>query len=772
MPMRQLLLLAISISIAGLLTASPDPNQMEQLQALAEAAAKNNQPDSAQLFLEKAAQHLRAKDDLIQWIKAHKALGRLYRDELHQPELAISILKKGTLLWREPFADEEWEELAWLYVNIGYTYNYQLSQLQTAAQYYEQGNDIMSNRLKIEDDYVAEYILQVLGNLKTKLGDYAAAEVYLEQFKKVCLAIGDNNFAAEAFSDLGILYKTTQRYEASIASYKRGLELPNLSYISEGLLEGNLAETLAETRAFEEALLYSHKAITSFKKSKLEYGYQNADSYIANLLDLEGFVLGELKAYDQAEQKFAQALALFEELDPAIINRDAGKLYNSWGKLYLDQGKTHQALEYFQKALHEVIPDFKESNPGTNPTLQQIYQEITILLALDGKVMAFSEAFIQNGDPQMLKNVLACHDLTYEIEKQFRQSYQYESSKLYNLEESRTMSEYGLKAALHLWEITKDPIYQEKVFKIAERNKSILLLEAFQKSKAEAVAGVSEKILTQEKVLQKTIAEKEKELFVAKSSEKADEVWQKLEFELLELRQNYTIWQNQIEKDYPNYYNLKYKFEPASLSQIRKSLDKKEALLEYFVGQDQIYVFVLTHQRLETITLPIDFPLEEWVVQFRKDIEAFQFPKTDRMALCESYTQLAVQLYEKLFAPIEAQCALPEKLTIIPSGILGYLPFDALLKKEPEKACQFKTYPYLLYDYHINYGYSATLQATLHQIKGINKKFAGFGPKFTSDSQYGALEQNIPSLQNISQLIQRAIIPGSECILRPIFSSC
>lgn len=763
--MKKSILSVICLFLFFSLLAMPDPNLGEQLQARAETAAENNQVDSAQVFLNEAASIFLAKDELIAWIKAHKSVGRIFRDKHGIPDVAIDFFKKATELWRDPITEEEWEELAWLYVNIGYTYNYRLHQAQPAAYYYELGNDIMSNRLKVQDAYVAEYILQVLGNLNTKLGDFAAAEVYLEQFKTVCLALNANNLAAEAYSDLSILYKTTKQYDKSIASYKQGLELPDLSYVSKGLLEGNLAETLADIQSYKEALLYSQQSRASFVKSKEMYNYQNADSYIANLLDLEGMIHTELKEYQKAEQKFEQALSLFKAPGQSTINRDAGKLYISWGMLYLTQGKSRQALDRFQKALHEVIADFDNPDPTINPTLKQIYQENTIMEALDGKVQAFTQAFSTEEKPELLVHALACHELYYEIEKQFRQSYHYESSKLSSLEVSQQTSEHALNAAFKLWQDTDNNIYKEKAFQIAEKNKSILLLEAFLKSKAETIGGVPTEIVDQEKVHQKTIAQKEKELFNSKANGQADTAQQKLELQLLELRQNYTEWRKQIERNYPQYFNLKYNFETATLPEIRKSLGTQEALLEYFVGLEHIYAFVVTKKTFEVIRLPKDFPLEDWVVQFRKDIEAFQFADADRMALCESYTGLASELFEKLLRPIQQQVALPEKLTIIPSGILGYLPFDALLKERPTNTCQFEKYPYLLYDYHINYGYSATLQVTLNRLKGVNKKLAGFGPKFKGNGDFGSLQQNISSLQHINQFMDGQLFLGKDATL-------
>jgi len=54
-------------------------------------------------------------------------------------------------------------------------------------------------------------------------------------------------------------------------------------------------------------------------------------------------------------------------------------------------------------------------------------------------------------------------------------------------------------------------------------------------------------------------------------------------------------------------------------------------------------------------------------------------------------------------------------LTIIPDGVLGYLPFDALLTNK--KDTTFKAFPYLIHQYEINYSYSATLLQEMSAYK-------------------------------------------------------
>ena len=74
-----------------------------------------------------------------------------------------------------------------------------------------------------------------------------------------------------------------------------------------------------------------------------------------------------------------------------------------------------------------------------------------------------------------------------------------------------------------------------------------------------------------------------------------------------------------------------------------------------------------------------------------------------------NYTRTACQLYEKLLAPV-ADWLTPE-LVVIPDGVLGYLPFEALLTAPPPKEAEgrFSHYEYLLKKHQVSYCYSATL---------------------------------------------------------------
>ena len=55
----------------------------------------------------------------------------------------------------------------------------------------------------------------------------------------------------------------------------------------------------------------------------------------------------------------------------------------------------------------------------------------------------------------------------------------------------------------------------------------------------------------------------------------------------------------------PQYYRLRYDTRSVSIAQLQqKSLDKRTALLEYFVGKRQLYAFVITFEGFEARQWP------------------------------------------------------------------------------------------------------------------------------------------------------------------------
>lgn len=109
---------------------------------------------------------------------------------------------------------------------------------------------------------------------------------------------------------------------------------------------------------------------------------------------------------------------------------------------------------------------------------------------------------------------------------------------------------------------------------------------------------------------------------------------------------------------------------PPDLDEIRRMLPMKETLVEYFNSDETLFTFVLTRGGIKAVKQDMK-GLRRQVQAFRKNIvnvDSDQFKVEGQI------------LYERLFQPI-ADMIDYENLTIVPHGVLHYLPFSALYSR-------------------------------------------------------------------------------------------
>jgi CHAT domain-containing protein len=156
-----------------------------------------------------------------------------------------------------------------------------------------------------------------------------------------------------------------------------------------------------------------------------------------------------------------------------------------------------------------------------------------------------------------------------------------------------------------------------------------------------------------------------------------------------------------FEKQFPEYHNLKYNNKPATAKDIQNLLDKKTAMISYFIGDTTITIFTLTKSNLDVKRVPKITNLNDSIVWFRYGLT---------LGMQKIFRRLGYKLYQQLFpdtAPIDGQI---ENLYIIPDGSLATLPFESLLTENYTGDINaYNEYPYLIKKYNISYSYSANL---------------------------------------------------------------
>ncbi|MFK7904442.1 MAG: CHAT domain-containing protein, partial [Chitinophagales bacterium] len=226
-------------------------------------------------------------------------------------------------------------------------------------------------------------------------------------------------------------------------------------------------------------------------------------------------------------------------------------------------------------------------------------------------------------------------------------------------------------------------------------------------------------------------------------------------------KQQYYALIKQFEKDYPEYYQLKYSVSTASVQDLQNYLskmsqkvsdtlfyDKKlgfdmlkskietlevsdtspskrnststikqsrdfgtssnnSAILSYHITDEEIYIFVITsdNHQIAVVQKPEGFSdsLEELQVAIE-------------VGYLNNFVEYATQLFDLLLRPVWNHLQGVTKLIIIPHGELYYIPFDVLLNQHQiTDTKNFQNLPYLIKDFDISYHYSATLLLHSHQ---------------------------------------------------------
>jgi CHAT domain-containing protein len=187
--------------------------------------------------------------------------------------------------------------------------------------------------------------------------------------------------------------------------------------------------------------------------------------------------------------------------------------------------------------------------------------------------------------------------------------------------------------------------------------------------------------------------------------------------------------ETEIETRSPLYYQLRY---PSSLEagDVRQLLPSRDsALLEYFLGEQGSYLFVVTAEGLTVH--PLSLPAAEIAREVGRMESGFQ----PGVLLPFNYRQAAYKLYQTLVAPARRELAGKRHLLIVPDGPLSALPFEALVNRPAQGDAA--GLHYLLYDFAVSYIPSASVLSSLSlqrpaltAAEGTALRFVAFAPDY------------------------------------------
>lgn len=686
--------------------------------------------------------------------------------------------------------------------NLGRCYE-QMEAIETALSYYERGLAIyQAIEMGQHPDKATSYL--GIGSCYSKLRNHQKA---LDFFKKA-LVIQQTVFGAESanlisvYNNLANAYKNLGDYNQAMLFYENNIHLLNQSF---GKQHPFTAATLVNIGLIQVELDAYDKALESYQLALAIYQQREQYHRMAETWNNIGTCLRQQKKYTQAIQAYQRSSSIFEQLYGPTTSNNATVFYNIANCLG-EEERFEEAIAYYQKsqALSNKIPSKLAVYATSIGTIYQKqnqleaalekYEEAQALLQIDLQVddnLAYiqsptevisllnakaktllQQASLTTSREQLLE-ILKTIDFTAKIITQLKQQFQEEYSKRKLSELTYQTFEIGIAAATRLFKDTQDQQYLEKAFRYSEQSRSSLVLEEKLSQKAAQIANIPDSLLEKESQLKASIAYYEKQKFTD-TLERSQKNFNNIIFKQ---KQAYQQLIQELEDQYPAYYQLKYKDALVTIETLQNTLHPKEAIIEYFVSDTLIYTFLIQSQKATLTTIVIDSLvtevklLREGITRYYMDYDT-QSEQGYRTLLIQ-YLRVAHFLYQKLIQPISNE--LPEYLTIINSRVLHYLPFDALVTDLPKGALhRLRDINYLIKQHEINYASSATLfynERVAPALTKAPKQLLALAPTFTFPNDLGLapLSYNIKEVEQIQSLFPAAQIYTDTAAIKETF---
>jgi CHAT domain-containing protein len=503
----------------------------------------------------------------------------------------------------------------------------------------------------------------------------------------------------KTYLSIGLYWKTLRRYHDALHYFEHALGVAlrhrrDSSFIAYCYSEAGQA--LLSLKNHEKALDYFQQE----DQIMLSAGHGQHPTYAYTCHDL-GLAYARLGRYEEALAKEKQALALIQSASKGI-NPLASSFQLYIGRAYLALGRYQDAVDMFETDKASL--------------LQYHGGEVVTLFHSEA---GLGNAYFQWHLRTQGRDLLAQSRLHFEeAARHLGKAIRFESNTVRRrrrLYEALGVFEAAIAVEEHCFRTQNDPVALERAWQLSEMLHGYTLLASAQETEALRHVNIPDSLLAQEKKLKSILLglENQRLEFVGKRGlPPTDPAVLQTNQAHLAAQGDYERFVQLLEATYPDYFQLKYATQAASLTETRRSLAPGQCLLEYLVGDSSLFAFVLRPDTALFFRFPLDYPLNSWVSDLRMGISAHYVPAAGRTAApyeatLRQYVDAARNLYDKLVAPLEP--FLSPTVFIVPDGEIHAIPFEALLSAAPKDVANFKTYPFWLRQRTISLAYSATV---------------------------------------------------------------
>ncbi|HUX95540.1 MAG TPA: CHAT domain-containing tetratricopeptide repeat protein [Bacteroidales bacterium] len=644
----------------------------------------------------------------------------------------------------------------------------ELKQYTKALEFTDIACRIADLNVKTADPGHIAFLFNNIGVLYNSTGDYSRSKIFLEKAEEFYNKSGYHSVEGKvnlmhsmsnSLRNLGDLQKSKRYYE-------KGIELAMKDYsLSSYQVLSLYATNLGRDSKLKEGEAVLNDLLTRVTKRA---GINSRDYY--EVLTFYAEFLHNFEIDDErALELYGKCIKYFDKKGDSFLK------YNvkiGCASILSDKHKYKEALELLQTLLFPSDSLQTGIDIMDNPGIQNINADKDMLEVLQTKYQILRKFNAEFPQQKILGATSNTSELIIALLDKIRINISEEESRLLLGNRYRNSYLTVINDFYSLFLHTGNDYYLEKAFEYAEKSKIASLLTATRELKATQF-HVPAELADKERELQSEIALLNDRIsgksYVENKTDDLVKTWKDNLFLTVRKRDSLV---KVFEKEYPDYYSIKYNTHVITPSMIPGLIGKSNNYISFVVSDTNIFISVVNKKFNKLLSVKVDTVFFESVKQFRRILSSPDFNKAGDDY--NNYRITGFSIYETLFAPIK-EYLISDRLLISPDNLLSYIPFETLpVNRDLVEKLSYKKIKYMMEEYDISYTYSATLLA---DNKGQNKKHGSdaiaFAPDYSEPvnienlfkirQQQGNILQDLPFAKNEAEYVSKIL--GGKLLL-------
>jgi tetratricopeptide (TPR) repeat protein len=500
------------------------------------------------------------------------------------------------------------------------------------------------------------FTLHRLGITYYLLGENQKALDYYNQALPLSRAVSSRRGEVAALTNLGNVYQDIGDYQIAMDHFNQSLALNRASGDRRGEANtlNNLGNVYYLIKEKQKAMDHYNQSLALSRAG----GDRRGEAWSLNSIGIFHQSLGDnQKALDYFNQSLPLRRAVGDRRGEAMSLTNIGEVYQSLSD-------NQKAMDYFKQAL-------QLSQAVGHPTL-----EVKTLLGKAKVEAAQDKLFDARSTIESALNIIESIR-TSVVSPELRSSY-FEPAKKYY--------EFNIDLLMRLHKLRPGEGYDRAALQTAERARARSLLERLAEAHLKIRSGADPALVERERSLRRLlIAKTERQMRILNRKHTAEQAAE-IANEIKALTAQYQDAESDIRAKSPRYAALTQP-QPLNSQEIqRQTLDDRTLLLEYFLGDERSYLWVVSASWVKSYELPKRADIEETALLVKKLLtaratrEEGESPKRRQARITGAearYWPEAARLSRMILGPAISELS-GKRLAIVPDGELQDVAFGAL----------------------------------------------------------------------------------------------